>query len=489
MVRLRLAFSLAVASVAAMMVSASVLAAENHVYKHGIIIAFEGEIGPALEAYVFRKLDTAKEAGADLVVLQIDSPGGRVKETLEIAWQLQKLSWAHTVAYVPDRAISGAAIVALGCDEIIMAPNARMGDAGPIIFGEDSLFRLAPEKMVSFLTGELRALAIAKGRPPALAEAMADKSLKVYHVRNRKTETESYISDRELADKPDEWEKLGEVAPSGKDRFLELTGGEAVKCGLANAWVNDREELARRYGLPQFQVLSSTWVDETVRLLNWWLITALLIIVGLTGLYFELMSPGHGIGGLIGAACFLLLFWSHFLGGTAGWLSALLFLLGVACVAVEIFLLPGTVVPGLVGSALVLVSIVMVCQGFLIPETESELHTLAGTMAMIVVSGGIFVAAAIIITRRMETLPLLNRLMLAPPDADSTSATGRSGRSEAPLAIGDYGVAHTPLRPGGKGRFGERTIDVMATGDFFDRGTPIRVVRVSGNQVWVESAE
>jgi membrane-bound ClpP family serine protease len=60
---------------------------------------------------------------------------------------------------------------------------------------------------------------------------------------------------------------------------------------------------------------------------------------------------------------------------------------------------------------------------------------------------------------------------------------------ERPISVGDQGVAHTPLRPGGKGRFGERTIDVMATGDFLDRGTPVRVVRVSGNQVFVETLE
>ena len=76
-----------------------------------------------------------------------------------------------------------------------MAPNARFGDAGPIIMGEDSLFRLAPEKMgQAYLTDALRGLAKAKGRPPALAEAMADKDLKVYQVRNVKTGRETYVS-------------------------------------------------------------------------------------------------------------------------------------------------------------------------------------------------------------------------------------------------------------------------------------------------------
>ena len=88
----------------------------------------------------------------------------------------------------------------------------------------------------------------------------------------------------------------------------------------------------------------------------------------------------------------------------------------------------------------------------------------------------------------MDSLPLLNRLMLAPPDAESATEKASAAAATGPV-VGDLGVAHTPLRPGGKGRFGERTIDVLASGDFLDRGTPIRVVRVTGNQVLVEAIE
>ena len=195
-----------------------------------------------------------------------------------------------------------------------------------------------------------------------------------------------------------------------------MPGKDAVEVGLANGLAGNREELAQRYGLNAYELTVSepTGVDIAVEYLNWWLITALLLIVGLTGLYMEAMAPGHGVGGLIAAACFLLLFWSHFLGGTAGWLEVLLFLLGLALIAVEIFVLPGTIVPGLAGAALILVSLVMACQGFLIPETSRQMHTLAGTLAMVVVSCGIFAAAAVVLTRRMDSLPLLNRLDAGP---------------------------------------------------------------------------
>ena len=126
------------------------IAKEPAKYHHAVIIHFEGEIRPGLESYLFRKLDAAKQQGADLVILEIDSLGGRLKESLEIAERLQKLDWAHTVAYVPREAISGAAIVSLGCDEILMAPQARIGDAGVIFKGEDSFFRFVPQKSDQF---------------------------------------------------------------------------------------------------------------------------------------------------------------------------------------------------------------------------------------------------------------------------------------------------------------------------------------------------
>ena len=88
---------------------------------------------------------------------------------------------------------------------------------------------------------------------------MSDKDLKVFHVRNLKTGQETYISERDFdAAAQDEWEKLGEVAASGKDRFLALTGQEAAEVGLADALIDNRDELARRYGLELTNCTSSS---------------------------------------------------------------------------------------------------------------------------------------------------------------------------------------------------------------------------------------
>ena len=162
------------------------------------LIRFEGMIDPIHEQYFYRKLDKARTAGVDLVIVEIDSPGGYVDSSLKLAEHLRDLPWATTVAYVPREALSGAAIMALGADEIVLAPEARLGDAGPIFQGEDALFRHAPEKIRSHLVRQVRDLAERQGRPPALAEAMVDMDLIVYRVTNRDGGQVTFMSDPEI---------------------------------------------------------------------------------------------------------------------------------------------------------------------------------------------------------------------------------------------------------------------------------------------------
>jgi membrane-bound serine protease (ClpP class) len=169
----------------------------------------------------------------------------------------------------------------------------------------------------------------------------------------------------------------------------------------------------------------------------------------------------------------------------------MLFLLGVAFMAVELFVVPGSVVAGLVGVVLMLVSLIMVTQGFLVPETRGQVHILAGTLAMIFVSGVVFVVAAVFISRHFGTLPLFRRLTLAPPEpvAAAIGAGGAEGGPDPGVRVGDEGIAHSLLRPGGKARFGQRWLDVLTDGDFIPRGSRVRVVRIQGNQIVVVQVE
>ena len=463
----------------------------------GVLIRFEGVVSPGNEQYLRRKLEAAKEMGANVVIVEIDSPGGRLDSSLAIAEMLRDVDWARTVAYVPHMALSGAAVVALGCDEIVMNPHAMLGDAGVIYQGQDALFRYVPEKQVSPFAQWMRDLAASKGRPPALAEAMVDRKLVVYRVENVKTHKPAYMSQRELNSQPGEWKKLGVVPQSGDGQFFTAVGKDAVALGLVQATASTRDELKARCGIEgELPTLEPGALDTTVQILNWPFVTGLLLVLGLVGLYIEFTSPGVGFGGLLAAVCFTAFFWSHFLGGTANWLAATLFLLGVAFLAVELFILPGFAVAGLLGAVLVLSGLLMAMQGFFIPHTSQELTTLAQSMLVVFFAGSAFVVAAVTISKRMGSLPVFSRLMLPPPEPAAAAAQGEVSRGVGPQApdeesvpaIGRVGVAESDLRPGGKARFGNRRLDVVTDGEFLPKGSRIVVVRISGNRIMVSEA-
>ncbi len=162
-------------------------------FRQTAIIRFEGPITGMLEQYFYRKLDAAQQAGCDLVVVSIDSPGGELEASLNLAHRLRDTEWARTVAWIPRQALSGAAIAALGCDEIVMRPSAVIGDAGPIFLDEGFMFQHAPEKIRSDLARKIRDLASAGGRPAALAEAMVDDQLVVFRMRNKQTDEIAFM--------------------------------------------------------------------------------------------------------------------------------------------------------------------------------------------------------------------------------------------------------------------------------------------------------
>jgi membrane-bound serine protease (ClpP class) len=469
-------------------------------YSHGVLIRIEGVIGPRLAAYFDRKLDEAKADGADLVILEIDSPGGTLLESLDMAGRLRDLDFAHTVAYVPKQALSGAAIMALGCDDIIMATTALIGDAGPIFQDANSQFRFAPEKIISHLAQEVRGLAAAKGRPPALAEAMVDKNLQVFRVKDKKTGEITCKSKPEIEINPDQWEIIAPIAESDHDRFLELSGRRAVEVGLAQGLADSRDKLKERYNLTgDFTILEPSGVDTFVYVLYNPLIIGILIILGLIGLYIEFLSPGIGIGGLIAGLCFALFFWSHFLGGTADWFDVMLFAVGVLCLVAELFIIPGFGVVGLTGVVLILISLIMACQKFLIPQNNRELTQLTHTLLIIFCSGGGFMLAAFLISKKFGSIPLFNKMMLRPPHpvygfkdepANLANPPGALLQgSQNTINVGDVGVAQSSLRPAGKARFGAQIIEVATDGDFIPQGRRVEVVEQSGGKIIVREAE
>jgi len=465
-----------------------------------IRIAIDGPIEPQLEQYVQRQIARAVEGGANLIVFEIDSPGGMLGPSLNLASTVSELKRrkVHAIAWIPKAAYSGAAIIALGCDEIYLAPNATIGDAEPIELQANGQFERVPEKLVSALAQQMEHLAELKGRPKALAGAMADKDLRVFQVKNRQNGKIWYLSEAEIHAANEEWDQVAPVPECENDRLLTVSGQRAHELRLAETPVADFDELKSRLGIPSADpvpLAQRTWVDQLVYILNLRFVTGLLLLAGFVALYFEAHFPS-GLFGIFAALCFGLFFWSKFLGGSAGWLEVMLFLLGIGCLAIEIFVVPGFGVFGLSGILLCLASLILAMQTFVIPHTMNDLYGVGYGVLTLSLVGISMLAFAGLVGRYLPQIPFLNQMVLEPPGfhPDDHRPRLRPDLVDQPAnpllerdaaLVGRRGQTMTVLRPAGRARIGEDYLDVISEGVFIPPGRAVEVIEVAGNRIVV----
>lgn len=466
-------------------------------YERPVVIHINGPITGLTEAFFRRAMDRARKIKADLIIVEIDSPGGELDASLYMAHTLRDVDFARTVAFVPKEAISGGAIIALGCDEIWPSEFGQIGDAGPIMFGADMQFRHAPEKIRSYLVQQVRQLAEAKNRPPALAEAMVDMTTTVHRVIRTSDGSTWYLNDAELAAlaDPNAYEKKEPVLEARPETFLTVGGARAVELKLATGLAENRNVLLDKLASDKpLEELRPHWVDRTVYILNSPFITALLLVIGLVALYFEFSMPGLGIGGITSIVCFGIFFWSHFLGGTAGWLEVLLFLLGFALLLAEVFVIPGFGIAGFSGVTMIIVALTMALQDFGLPRDAQQWQQTTRSVFLVLTTFACVIVAVFGLIRYAKVVPALRGLTLDPPSAAEVAPPTTllsqeslaSGSEALPLpAVGDEGVTESVLRPAGKARFKDHIVDVISEGDFIDPQIAIVVVRRQAQMVVV----
>ncbi len=420
----------------------------------------------------------------NFLCLWIDSPGGAPADSMNLASFLASLDSTkqRTVAYIPSAARGDAAFIALACDQIVMHPGATLGGAGA---GD-----IPPQDVANVIT-PLGEICRQKSRNPSLAAAMVDPNLAVYRCVRKTDGLVDYMTDDQFAERqrkeaqPDLWRKDEQVTHPGQ--HFRVDGHEAEELGLASAVVDNFTEFKSLYGLDRDpKLIEPSWATTLIDALNTPGVSWFLLFLGGAALYAELQSPGIGLGGIVGSLCFLLYFWSAYLGGTAGWLEVLLFVTGIICLLMEIFLFPGVTVFGLSGGLLVVASLVLASQTFVLPHNEYQIAQLRTTLSVVVGAAVAAIAAAVVMNRLLPHAPMFNRMLLAPPSQEEMSQiAAREALASFEHLLGQQGTTITPLLPGGKARFGEQLVDVLADGEFIDRGKAVVVVQARANRVLV----
>jgi membrane-bound serine protease (ClpP class) len=459
-----------------------------------IWIKISGPLDPVKVGYLARRIEQARQEKVNLVFFQIDSPGGLDSAADSIADQIAAITDMKTVAYIDDRAVGVAALLPLACRDIVFKKAARMGEVRQIIVGRNNRLQDLSDPQVQILTKKFAFLAGKKGHPEAVARAMVDPAAEIVEARDLETGAVRLLLREEV--EADRARFQGIEVRKKPGHTLVLSGDEAASFGLGQV-VGSEEDLKGLYGLrgKLIRVDGPGWVDSLVTVLTDPYVSWLLLFVGLFMLVIELKLPGIGLPAITSALAFLLFFWSHYLSGTADQLEIILFLVGMVCLALELFVFPGFGVFGMSGILLMLCSIVMASHTFVWPTQEYEYREMGYTLIQLTLALVAVAAGAVVLARYLPSLPLFNRLVLKPEPwtvvesadpSDPLSKPSLEGYESLAFLVGETGRTTSPLRPTGKARFGNLLIDVTADGFYVETDSLVEVVDVQGTRVIVK---
>jgi membrane-bound ClpP family serine protease len=394
------------------------------------------------------------------------------------------LKGRRVVAYIPNEARADAAFVALACDDIVMHPDAVLGGAGAY---------QVPDDQVANTVEALREVAKAKYRSWSLPAAMVDRKLEVHRYTHQVDGLTEYFSEQELKEQPDpeSWVR-GEKITDAAQAFS-VRGDQAEDLGLASDAVDSFDEFKALYGLEKDPLLVEPgWADFLIDALASPGMAWLLLLAGGAALYAEFQSPGIGIGGFVATVCFAMFFWANYLGGTAGWLEVLLFLIGAIFILLEVFVLPGFGIFGLGGGLLVIVSLVLASQTFRqFPQNDYQFGEMLSSLLVVAGAGAGVIVAIFLLNHFLGRSAGFSQMVLVPPsDAELANISRKEAVASYEYLVGLTGTAVTPLIPSGKARIDNHLVDVIsADGDMLAVGTPLTVVQARGNRILVRAVE
>ena len=467
------------------------------------VIDFDGDIEALMAAYVTRRVEAAQAEGADCIVLRMNSFGGRVDKSKEIGDLLLDLPESiHTVAWVPNKAISGAAFISLACRELMLTPHASIGDSQPILPGAGGKPEPVGEKIESPLRTWFTAYAERNGYPPLLAQAMVSAHMEVLRVRSRADGSRHYVrgEDWRNAEDSDEIvagylkEDLLQEGPAvvRKGELFTITGAQALEYGFVRRTIDgrlpkDEAEMLQALQAPDATVVH-TEMSFSEQASKW-----LLAISGILSAFVVLsvalfIFQGPGLMTVVGAIALVLVLLINITADQVHGFPIFLLLLGALLMAAEVFILPGFGIAGFLGISSMAVGFLFLASGSTIGDTgniDGEMLVGFGLQFVATVIAGFL--ALILLSRYFPTVGPARRMILQASTGPSGGVTNASASATAP-SLGAAGRAASPLRPSGTAEFDGRLVDVVSDGAFIASGAEVVVIQVQGDHVTVREA-
>ena len=436
-----------------------------------VVIPVHDEIA-APELFILRRgLKDAESEKADLVVLDMKTPGGALGSTFEIMEALAKFS-GKTLTYVNTEAMSAGAFIAATTEEIWFTPDGVIGAAAPVLADGKDVEETMKLKVVSYLKARMRAISEGKGYRGEVVSAMID-------------------SGKEL--------KIGDKVIKEKGELLSLTATEAMKTygdpahpllGAGIAKTLD-ELLVKKFGAGNYTVrrLEVTWSERLAVFLT--SLSPVLLGLGMLALFIEFKTPGFGVFGITGIALLAVVFLTSYVSGLSGHEPLIFFGLGVLLVALELVFWHTAGFLGAAGVALMIASLLWTMAD-LWPNEPISVAWSGDAFARPLVNLGLGLAIAIgLFVALLRFLPrgwIWNRLVVQSTSGGTAQVSGLAADAAGELAalVGQSGVAATALRPGGQVEIGGRRYEAMVEVGAVDRGAAIVVTGYSDFALTVE---
>jgi membrane-bound serine protease (ClpP class) len=410
--------------------------------KAGVLLRVEGEIQPASAALLKKQLEQAATEQRPLVVIEIQTPGGRVDAAIEMSDAIVA-SRIPTLAVVRN-AFSAGALIAMSAEQLAMLPASEIGAALPITGSGQALEGDVGEKINSAVRGKFRSVAETRGRNKDAAEGMVNPNKIIAGLKER-----------------------GEI--------LTLTAPEAVKNNIADFTAQSIEDAVRQAGFANLKLekyeLSSA--EQVGAFLTNPIVAGLLLAIGVIGILIELFHPGLAAPGIIGGVSLVAYFMGGLLTGSGNTVAFILFIAGLLLIMAELLVIPGATIVGLLGAGSIVASIYL--------QFGQNFGTVVGVAAIV---GGIGIGLAL---WRLPKNTFLNRsIFLNTTLADA--GTGMAVGNPVPHQLeGRYGTALSDLRPSGVANIEGERVDVVSDGEFIKAGATLEVTRVEGRRIVVRS--
>lgn len=436
------------------------------VYKFNIM----EDISPSVWRKTQKAFAEAESIGADIILLHINTYGGTVLDADSIRTKIINCD-IPVWAFIDNNAASAGSLISIAADTIFMCKSANIGAATVV----NQTGEKAPDKYQSYFRSVMRSTAQSHGadtivfqndttirwfRDPIMAEAMVDEDVFIEGI-----------------------------CDTGK--ILTLTAVEAMKHGFCEGMAESVEELLEKANVKNYEIreYKPTTIDKIIGFLTNPLLSGLLIMAIIGGIYFEMQTPGIGFPLIVAITAAVCYFAPLYLEGLAENWEIIVFVVGLILIAIEIFVTPGFGIAGISGIVLTLSGLVLSMienDMFNFEKVDTASIVIALFTVIMAVSIGFF--ASIWLSKKLFTAQhgLLHSLSL---NSEQITKEGYiSVDSDQFKMVGKTGTAHTVLRPSGKVLVEGRLWDAKSEYEFIDKGTEIIVTRHEAGQLYVNKA-